>query len=535
MSFTPPLRIVSRLNAHKHWIKNDVLSGITVALALIPESVAFAFVAGVSPILSLQTAVIMGIVAAVFTGRPGMISSSTAAISVVFASLVANHGLEYLFATVVLMGGIQILLGVLKLGKYTRILPYSVMLGFLNGLSIVIFRAQFSQFKVDSVVWVNGVETVTQVWLPAADLSWMLACVLITMAIIHLFPKWTRAVPASLVAILTMTAISAGLSHSGLHTLRTVQDFAGMELKGGFPAFHIPQVAFSLEAIQIILPYAVIAALVGLTEAVLTLRVIDEMTDTKGRTNREFFAQGFANVVNGFFGGMGGDAMIGQSIINIKSGGRTRLSGLVAASTLMMFLMFGSSFVNAIPLAGLIGVMFMVVIGTFKWESLKYGGKIPKNDMIVVIAVTAVTVYKDLASAVILGVILAALMFAWEKGKVIYANIEEGADGSRRYKINGTLFFGSVLNFKELFDVANDPHHVILDLRYAKVMDHSAIEAIDKIAGRYAAAGKRLTLSRVSRDCRLLFQNASKITTIHIEDIETSENPFPFAHHPKVT
>ncbi len=532
MPKTTPFRWISTLSSiPKHQVKSDVLSGITVALALIPESVAFAFVAGVSPILSLQTAVIIGIIAALFTGRPGMISSSTAAISVVFASLVKTHGLEYLFATVVLMGIIQILLGVFKLGKYTRIIPYSVMLGFLNGLSIVIFRAQFDQFKVDTVVLVDGVETITKSWLPTGDMAWMMGCVAVTMAIIHFFPKLTKAVPASLVAILTMTAISFGLSRSGIHELQTVQDFAGMELKGSFPEFHIPQVAFNLESIRIILPYALIAGLVGLTEAVLTLRVIDEMTDTRGRTNREFFAQGFANVVNGFFGGMGGDAMIGQSIINVKSGGRMRLSGLVAASSLMLFLMFGSSFVNAIPLAGLVGVMFMVVVGTFKWESLRYGGKIPKNDLIVVIAVTVVTVYKDLATAVILGVVLAALMFAWEKGKVLYAKVDTEADGSKRYKIVGTLFFGSVQNFKDLFNVNEDPQNVILDLHYAKVMDHSAIEAIDHLAGRYAAAGKNFSLVRVSHNCRLLFDNAEKITNIQIDQLQEDENPLPFAHH----
>jgi len=535
MLITNPIRWISNLfSTPKHQIKGDILSGITVALALIPESVAFAFVAGVSPILSLQTAVIIGIVAALFTGRPGMISSSTAAISVVFASLVANHGLEYLFATVVLMGVIQILLGIFKLGKYTRIIPYSVMLGFLNGLSIVIFKAQFSQMKVDTVVLVDGVETMTKTWLPPGDMTWMLGCVAATMAIIHFFPKLTKAVPSSLVAILTMTAVSVFLSRSGIHTLQTVQDFAGMELKGRFPEFHIPQVKLSVEAVKIILPYALIGGLVGLTEAVLTLRVIDEMTDTRGRTNREFFAQGFANVVNGFFGGMGGDAMIGQSIINIKSGGRMRLSGLVAASSLMLFLMFGSSFVNAIPLAGLVGVMFMVVVGTFRWESLRYGGKIPKNDLVVVIVVTAVTVYKDLATAVILGVVISALMFAWEKGKVLYANVEIDADGSKRYKIVGTLFFGSVLNFKDLFNITTDPQNVILDLHYAKVMDHSAIEAIDQLAGRYAAAGKTFSLVRVSHDCRLLFDNAEKITNIQIDQLQEDENPLPFAHHPTI-
>ncbi|MGM0509207.1 MAG: SulP family inorganic anion transporter [Fusobacteriota bacterium] len=496
-------------------IKNDVLSGLTVALALIPESVAFAFVAGVSPILSLQTGVMMGLMAAIFTGRPGMISSSTAAISVVFASLIAAHGLDYLFVTVILMGIIQVLLGVFKLGKYTRIIPYSVMLGFLNGLSIVMFLAQWSQFKVRS----NGVET----WLPHLDLFIMLSFVGVTMLIIHYFPKLTKAVPSSLVAIITLTIISVILTKTDIYSLRTVQDFAGMELKGDLPKFSIPKLKITWDVLKIVTPYAVIGALVGLIEAVLTARVIDEMTDTKSRTNKEFFAQGIANVVNGFFGGMGGDAMIGQSIINVKSGGRTRISGIVAATGLMIFIMFGSGFVNVIPLAGLVGVMFMVVVGTFKWESLRYGNKIPKQDIIVIITVTLVTVFLDLATAVIIGVILAALMFSWEKGKIIFANIEETEDGAKKYKINGTLFFGSVLNFKELFDINNDPAKVILDLKYSKVMDHSAIEAISSISEKYESIGKKFSVIRPGHDCRLLIENAEDITSIKFKETEEDE------------
>lgn len=520
-------KILNFLSQKKTQIRSDILSGITVALALVPESVAFAFVAGVSPILSLQTAVIIGLIAATFTGRPGMISSSTAAISVVIASLVADHGLEYLFATVVLMGIIQVLMGVFKLGKYTRIIPYAVMLGFLNGLSIVLFIAQLDQFKVDSSTIIDGVETITRVWLPTVDLAIMLGFVGFTMAIIHFFPKLTKAVPSSLVAILVMTAISVLLSKFGIYELRTVQDFAGMELKGSFPSFHIPQVPLNFEMLKIIFPYALIGGLVGLTEASLTLRVIDEMTDTKGRTNREFFAQGLANVVNGFFGGMGGDAMIGQSIINIKSGGRMRLSGLVAASSLMLFIMVGSSFVNAIPLAGLVGVMFMVVVGTFKWESLKYGGKIPRNDIIIVILVTVMTVVVNLASAVIAGVVLSALMFAWEKGKVLFADITYEEDGAKVYNINGSIFFGSVANFKELFDVNGDPQKVMVDLHDAKVLDYSAIEGINAIADRYKEVGKEFSLKRVHHNCMLLFQNADTITNIEFENTIEEKDSIP--------
>ncbi|TDX48954.1 SulP family inorganic anion transporter [Orenia marismortui] len=502
---------------NRQMVKDDVLSGLTVALALIPESVAFAFVAGVSPIISLQTAVIIGLIAATFTGRPGMISSSTAALSVVFASLIAQHGLEYLFATVVLMGIIQIVIGVFKLGKYARMIPYPVMLGFLNGLSIVMFLAQWEQFKVKKIVMVDGVEMIQKVWLPRSDMLIMLLFVAFTMAIIHFVPKLTKAVPSSLVAIVIMTIIAVLLDKNGYH-LRNVQDFAGMELKGGLPKFHIPQVKISLDMLKIIFPYALIGGLAGLTEAVLTLRVIDEMTDTRGHTNKECIAQGIANTINGFFGGMGGDAMIGQSIINIKSGGRTRLSGLVAASGLMMFIMFGSNFVNVIPLASLVGVMFMVVVGTFKWESLKYGKKIPKEDIIVVVAVTLITVLVDLATAVIIGVILSALIFAWQKGKAIQVNKRNSHCGSKVYEVDGPLFFGSVLEFKDLFDIKEDPDNIIIDFKNSRVMDHSAIEAINSITEKYFNQGKKIILRHLSEDCQLLLKNAESIIEVNIED-----------------
>lgn len=344
----------------------------------------------------------------------------------------------------------------------------------------------------------------------------MLLFVAFTMLIIHFLPKLTKAVPSSLVAIIIMTIIAVILDRNGYH-LRNVQDFAGMRIKGGLPKFYIPQVKLSIDMLKIITPYAFVAALVGLTEAVLTLRVIDEMTDTRGDSNKECIAQGLANTVNGFFGGMGGDAMIGQSIINIKSGGRTRLSGLVAASSLLMFIMFGSSLINVIPLAALVGVMFMVVVGTFEWQSLRYRNKVPAQDILVIIVVSLITIFADLATAVIVGVILSALMFAWEKGKVIYVNIENNQDGSKTYKINGSIFFGSVLNYQELFDINNDPDHVIVDFKYARVMDHSAIEAIDSIAEKYHSMGKKMTLIRLSEDCNRLFENAKSLTCVDID------------------
>lgn len=324
-----------------------------------------------------------------------------------------------------------------------------------------------------------------------------------------------------------MTIIAVVMSRNGIH-LQNVQDFAGMEISGGLPRFHIPMVPINLETLSIIFPYAIVGGLVGLAEAVLTLQVIDEMTNTRGRTNKEIVAQGLGNIFNGFFGGMGGDAMIGQSIINIKSGGRSRISGLVAASALMFFIMFGSVFINAIPLAGLVGVMFMVVIGTFKWESLRYKNKVPAQDILVIVIVSLITIFADLATAVIVGVIVSALIFAWEKGKMIYANIEETESGEKTYKINGTIFFGSVLNFKEIFDFDNDPDEVVLDLKYAKVSDYSAVEAISSITKRYAEQGKTFTIVRLSDECKKLFHNADVLASVNIDDIDTDLIEFPY-------
>lgn len=379
------------------------------------------------------------------------------------------------------------------------------MLGFLNGLSIVIFLSQWELFKV------NGA------WLPSLDLVIMLGFVIITMAIIHLFLKINKTTLASLVAIIVMTIVAVVFDRTGYH-LPNVQDFAGMELKSELTKFYIPKVPETFEILKIIDPYAMIAALVGLTEAVLTLRVIDEMTDTRGDSNKECLAQGVANTVNGFFGGMGGDAMIGQSIINTKSGGRTRLSGLTASFSLLMFIMFGSRLINVIPLAALVGVMFMVVVGTFEWQSLRYANKIPKSDIIVIIAVSLITIFADLATAVIVGVIISALIFAWEKGKIIYVNLEHNEDGTKTYKINGSIFFGSVETYKELFDIHNDPDHIYVDFKYAKVMAHSAIEGINAIAQRYLDIGKKMTLIRLNEPSYKLFKNAKELTVVDIDE-----------------
>jgi len=495
-------KLLSSVNQNKKFFRADILAGITVALALVPEAIAFAFVAGVTPLISLQTAIIMALVAAVFTGRPGMISSSTAAIAVVLAPLIASYGNEYLFACVLMMGVLQVLCGVLRLGKFTRIIPYPVVLGFLNGLAILIFKSQFELFKV-------GGE-----FLPMLDFVIMMGFVGVTMLIIQFFPRITKAVPSALVGIGAMTVVAVLMDMQGVYHLQTVADFAGGLVVGELPKFHIPEFVWSLENLKIIFPYAVVASLAGLTEATLTLRVLDEMTGTRGKMNKEYFAQGLGNLVVGVFGGMGGDAMVGQSIINTQSGGRTRLSGITAGLGLLLFLLFAAPAVNAIPLASLVGLMFMVVISTFKWETFKYKGKLPTSDIIVVLLTSIATIIFDLATAVIIGVIVSALVFAWEKGKHIEVRISMNKRGEKIYKINGVLFFGSSLEFKNAFDVENDPESVIIDLKYGKIMDTSSIEAINSVVERYQAAGKKVLVTRAAESCRALLKNAEDLTVI---------------------
>lgn len=496
-------------------IKNDLLSGLTVALALVPEAVAFAFVAGVAPLVGLYAAAIVGFITAAFGGRPGMISGATGALAVVMVALVANHGVEYLFATVVLMGIIQILAGVLHLGKFIRIVPYPVMLGFVNGLAIVIFLAQLGQFKVPDA---EG----ALVWMQGSELGIMLGLVALTMAIIHFLPKFTTAIPSSLAAIVFVTFLATFFNLEA----RTVVDFVATmtndvnaSIAGGLPSFSIPMVPFNLETLGIIAPYAFILAAIGLIESLLTLRLIDEMTETRGRGNKECIAQGSANIVTGFFGGMGGCAMIGQSMININSGGRGRLSGISAAVALMLFILFGAFLIEQIPLAALVGVMFMVVIGTFEWSSFRIVKKIPKQDAFIIVLVSAVTVFTDLAIAVFVGVIVAALVFAWEHAKHIQTKSYLDENGWKVYELDGPLFFGSVSNFMELFDPKNDPDDVVVEFLRSRVADHSGLEAIDALADRYEKVGKRLHIRHLSRECQLLLKKAGNLVEVnYIED-----------------
>ncbi|MDK1286527.1 SulP family inorganic anion transporter [Pseudoalteromonas umbrosa] len=492
--------------------KNDVLSGLTVALALVPEAVAFAFVAQVDPLVGLYAAFIVGLITSIFGGRPGMISGATGALAVVMVSLVVEHGVEYLFATVLLMGILQILAGIFKLGKFIRMVPHPVMLGFVNGLAIVIFLAQLGQFKVMD-------ESGTLQWMQGSELYIMAGLVALTMAIIHFLPKLTTAVPSSLAAILVVTGIVIGFDLDARNVLDYLKDMSGnvdATIAGGFPAFHIPDVPWNLETLKIIFPYALILAAIGLIESLLTLTLIDEITETRGNSNRECVGQGAANVTCGVFGAMGGCAMIGQSMININSGGRSRLSGITAALLLLGFILFAASLIEMIPLAALVGVMFMVVLGTFEWSSFRLMKRIPKSDAFVIVLVSGVTVITDLAIAVCVGVIVSALVFAWEHAKHIYTNNYIDDEGSKVYELHGPLFFGSVKNFAELFDVANDPDDVIVEFKHSRVADHSAIEAIDALAEKYTKAGKKLHLRHLSEDCKQLLDNASDLVEINV-------------------
>ena len=483
--------------------QNEILSGLTVALALVPEAVAFAFVAGVDPLVGLYAAFMVGLLAATFGGRPGMISGATGAMAVVMVSLVAEHGVEYLFAAVILTGLLQITAGMLRLGKYIRIVPYPVMLGFVNGLAIVILLAQLQHFQTKLPG--GGSE-----WLHGSALWILLGLVALTMAIIHFLPKLTGAVPASLVAIITVSLLVIGFN---INT-HTVGDLAS--IKGGLPSFHLPMVAFSWDTLKIIFPYSLILAAVGLIESLLTLSLIDDVTNTRGRGNRECVGQGIANTVTGFFGGMGGCAMIGQSMINVNSGGRKRLSGVAAALFLLMFIVFASRLIEAIPMAALIGVMFMVVFGTFEWSSLRIMGKIPRTDAFVLVLVSAVTVMTDLAVAVVIGVIVSALAFAWEHARHINVKTYDDENGSRVYELNGPLFFGSVKNFLELFNPEQDPDDVIIEFQNSRVADHSAIEAIDNLADKYLKAGKQLHLRHLGVECQQLLTRAGNLVEVNV-------------------
>jgi SulP family sulfate permease len=519
--------------------KNDILSGLTVALALVPEAVAFAFVAGVDPLVGLYAAFMIGLITSVFGGRPGMISGATGALAVVMVTLVAKGnamgaegeqlGLYYLFATVILMGFIQMLAGVFKLGKFVRLIPHPVMMGFVNGLAIVIFLSQLGMFMT--------VENGEEVWMSGAKLWTMLGLVALTMGIMLGLPKLTKKLPEALIAILVVSAIVI-LGNLDVATVGSfIREGGGEGLKGGLPEFQtdiFSKVPFTWETLKFIGPYALILAAIGLIESLMTLNLIDDLTETRGNTNRECLAQGGANIVTGLFGGMGGCAMIGQSIINIKGGGRGRLSGIVAALALLGFILFASGLIEQVPIAALVGVMFMVVIGTFAWSSFRIMNKIPRTDVFVLILVSGLTVLFDLAIAVIAGVIVSALVFAWENAKRIRARKRMREDGTKIYEIWGPLFFGSITAFNEKFDVKNDPDQVEIDFVEARVSDHSAIEAIFNLVNKYKAEGKSIKLKHLSEDCKVLLYKSSPIfRDVIIEAVDDpryhlAENPEAF-------
>ncbi|MGB0650067.1 MAG: SulP family inorganic anion transporter [Rhodothermales bacterium] len=524
-------RLVQLMIQRPSNVKNDILSGLTVSLALVPEAIAFAFVAGVDPKVGLYAAFMMGLITAVLGGRPGMISGATGAVAVIFAPLVAKiveqgrtaglsadvilqQSLGYLFAAVILMGLIQVTFGILRLGKFIRLVPHPVMLGFVNGLAIIIFKAQFDQFNVGGELLASG------------PLLVMVGLILLTMGISIYLPKVTKAIPATLAGIVVVSALGALINHSNPGLVRTVLDFVQdtdasiTTIAAGLPVFRLPEIPFSLEAFNVILPYAVLAAAVGLIESLMTLTLVDELTETRGRGNKECIGQGVANIVNGFFGGMGGCAMIGQSMINIRGGGRGRLSGITAALALLAFILFGASMIEQIPLAALVGVMFMVVIGTFEWSSLRLFGRIPLSDVLVIVIVSVVTVLADLAIAVLVGIVLSALVFAWEHGKVMHAE-RKTRDGRTHYHLEGPLFFGSVSSFKNLFRFKKDKEHVIIDFADSRVWDHSGIEALQNITERYNQYGKKLHLLNLSKECQALLGRAENIVELSvIEDLE---------------
>jgi len=480
--------------------KNEILSGITVSLALVPEAVAFSIIAGLPPLAGLYAAFMMGLVTSILGGRPGMISGATGAVAVVIIALVKTHNIDYVFAAVVLAGVLQVAAGLLRLGKFIRLVPHSVMFGFVNGLAIVIFMAQLVQFKSEDGHWLQG-----------TSMAMMLGLVGLTMLIIWGLPKITKSFPSSLAAILVVTAITLGF---GIDT-QTVGDIA--PISGGFPPFHIPSVPFNLETLRVVFPYALIIAGVGLIESLLTLNLIDELTGTRGRSNKECVAQGTANILTGFFSGMGGCAMIGQSLINISSGARARLSGIFASIMLLVFIMFGSSYIEQLPMAALTGVMIMVAAGTFEWASLKTFGKMPKVDVLVMVLVALITVLlHNLALAVLIGVIISALVFAWENATRIRARKYVDEEGIKHYEIFGPLFFGSIGVFNDKFEIESDPEEVIIDFAESRVADMSGIEALNKLTERYLQAGKVIHLKHLSEDCRKLLKNAETIIDVNI-------------------
>ncbi|AXG72704.1 SulP family inorganic anion transporter [Flavobacterium arcticum] len=488
--------------------KNEILAGLTVAMTMIPESLSFAILAGFPPLVGLYAAFIMGLVTAVFGGRPGMVSGGAGATVVVLIALMQSHGIEYVFGAVALAGVLQILVGIFKLGKFIRLVPNPVMYGFVNGLAVIIFMSQIEQFKTV----VNGEST----WLSGSALYIMAGLVALTIGIVVLLPKITKAVPASLVAIIVVFAVVFGF---GIET-KTVEDIASVS--GGFPPFHVPDIAFNIETLKIIFPYSLIMAAVGLTEGLLTLNLVDEMTGTRGNSNKECIAQGSANMLNGFFFGMGGCPMIAQTLVNLSAGARARLAGIIAALTILIIILFGAPIIGKVPIAALVGVMIMVAIGTFEWASFSIVNKMPKHDIITGALVAIITVWlHNLALAVLIGVVIAALVFAWESAKRIRARHFIDEQGVKHYEIYGPLFFGSTKIFTDKFDIATDPDEVIIDFKESRIADMSAIETINSLTEKYSNVGKKVHLRHLSDDCRRLLTNAEAVIDVNIMEDPT--------------
>lgn len=518
--------------------KDDTLAGITVSLAMIPEVVAFAFVAQIDPLVALSGAFIIGLITAIFGGRPGLISGAAGAVAVIFVTMIAqghekgllfdtpidNMGYYYLLGAVILMGLIQILAGVFKLGKFVRLIPHPVMLGFVNGLAIVIFWAQVKMFSHKKLeVLANGAKKYIDVPMEGAELYKMIGLVALTMAIVWGLPKITKKIPAALTAIIVTTMVVIFGDIDVMTVGSYIREGGGDGLKGEFPTPNAElwsNLPFNLDTLKFILPYAFLAASVGLIETLLTMNLVDELTDTKGNGNKECIAQGAGNMVSGLFGGTGGCGMIGQTVININAGGRGRLSGIMMAVTLLSFILFADKAIEQVPIAALIGVMFMMVIETFAWSSIRILRKIPKSDAFVLITVSVVTVIFDLAVAVFIGVIISALAFAWENAKKIRARKSIDENGVKVYEIWGPLFFGSITAFNEKFDVKNDPEHIRIDFIESKVSDHSAIEALTSLIEKYKADGKKVTLSHLSIDCQnILIKSKPSFVDVIQKDI----------------
>ena len=515
-------------------LKDDTLSGLTVAFALVPEAIAFSMIIQVNPLIGLWAAIFMGLITAIFGGRPGMISGATGAIAVVLIPVIEagkayaiKEGIDakpidvaqqFMFLTLILAGCLQLIVGLLKLGRFIRLVPHPVMMGFVNGLAIVIGKAQLTSFQNKVVNESTG--EVSNPWMDGNELMIMIGLVLLTMAIIQYLPKLTKAIPSSLAAILVVGL----LGYFQVFDTKTVGDIlkeasGSSELSSSLPWIDNFNFVFDLSwwtIIKMVGGTAVIVCAVGLIQSLMTLQLIDEITETRGQGNRECLAQGSANILSGMFGGMGGCAMIGQSLINIKSGGRGRTSGVVAALGLFVFVMFAGALIVQIPIAALTGVMFMVVIGTFEWSTFKTFGKVPLSDIFVIILVTVVTVFVDLAIAVLAGVIASALIFAWKSSKHVFVSVEQETEDEKIYSVEGLLHFGSVKEFSEHFSASSDTQNIVIDFEKARICDLSAIEAMNAMAERYRNAGKNLRLRHLSPDCQKTLKRAGNLANIEV-------------------